>query len=150
MCVHIRYVFCSYMNVTVTAILGETSSGYRALSTLTVGTGKDPGPKPEPGFETGTSRLGLCCGACFGSFCSPQPLYCHNGQEGDQESGPLLGCWSSALRSESTCEHPKQGELWCGTIQRASDYVGFNETFPLGPVWPEFLIHVTFLGLQPW
>lgn len=76
------------MNIAVTAVLGDT-----ALSnpTLAAGAGEDPGPKPEPGFETRTSRLGLCCGACFGPSCSPLPTCCHGGQEADQESVVTLG-----------------------------------------------------------
>lgn len=71
------------MNIAVTAVLGDTAL---CTPTLAAGAGEDPGPKPEPGFETRTSRLGLCCGACFGPSCSPLPSCCHSGQEASQEA----------------------------------------------------------------
>lgn len=87
--VYIRHIFCSHTNILVTAVVGDAFlSGHVVPSTptLTAGTGEDPGPKPEPGFETWTSRLGLCCGSCSGPLCSPLPSCCHSGQEADQES----------------------------------------------------------------
>lgn len=138
------------MNIAVTAILGDT-----ALSTLTLTarTGEDPGPKPEPGFETRTSRLGLCWGACFGPSCGPLPSCCHGGQEADQESMVTLGLsWVAG--------HLPQGLMAPASILsgvwddvEGKQACGVQQDFPIRAsvaAVPEFLPHDVFLALQTW